>query len=173
MKRNIFILLFGLSLLTLSLNAAAVVVPDNSVTTLQNERFLKAKSLIESFTADGSGLSYKELVTVISELKGEKLSIKEKIGLKVFRKKFSDSLISGNLNSNGGSSSGGKSQLTALLLCIFLGGLGIHRFYLGYTWQGIVQLLTLGGLGIWSLIDLIRIIIGDLKPKNDEYGKKL
>jgi len=56
-----------------------------------------------------------------------------------------------------------------LLLCIFLGALGIHRFYLGYTWQGIVQLLTGGGLGIWALIDLIRIITRDLQPKNGRY----
>jgi TM2 domain-containing membrane protein YozV len=67
----------------------------------------------------------------------------------------------------------GKSQLTATLLCFFLGGLGIHRFYLGYTWQGIVQILTLGGLGIWVLIDFIRILIGDLGPKNGEYAKTL
>lgn len=65
------------------------------------------------------------------------------------------------------------SQLIALLLCLFVGGLGIHRFYLGYTWQGVVQLLTAGGCGIWSLIDLIRIITGDLKPKNGGYGQKL
>lgn len=67
----------------------------------------------------------------------------------------------------------GKSQLTAVLLAFFLGGLGIHRFYLGYTWQGVVQLLTLGGLGIWALIDFIRILTGDLKPKNGEYEKTL
>lgn len=65
------------------------------------------------------------------------------------------------------------SQLIALLLCFFVGGLGIHRFYLGYTWQGVVQLLTAGGCGIWALIDLIRIITGDLKPKNGSYGQKL
>jgi len=51
---------------------------------------------------------------------------------------------------------------TALLLCIFLGFLGAHRFYMGYTLIGVIQLLTLGGLGIWSLIDLIRIITGSL-----------
>lgn len=65
--------------------------------------------------------------------------------------------------------SAGKSWIAALLLCIFLGTLGIHRFYLGYTWQGIVQLLTLGGLGIWTLIDLIRIITRDLQPKSGHY----
>jgi hypothetical protein len=67
----------------------------------------------------------------------------------------------------------GKSQVTALILSIFLGSLGIPRFYLGYTWQGVVQLLTLGGLGIWSLIDLIRIITGDLQPKGGSYSKTL
>ena len=62
-----------------------------------------------------------------------------------------------------------KSWIAALLLCIFLGELGIHRFYLGYTWQGIVQLFTAGGLGIWALIDLIRIITKDLQPKDGSY----
>ena len=63
----------------------------------------------------------------------------------------------------------GKSQLVALLVCIFVGGIGIHRFYLGYIGIGIIQLLTLGGFGIWTLIDLIMIITGDLKPKDGEY----
>lgn len=68
---------------------------------------------------------------------------------------------------------GGKSQLVALLLVILVGALGIHRFYLGYTWQGVVQLLTLGGCGIWALIDLIRIITGDLQPKDGSYDQTL
>jgi TM2 domain-containing membrane protein YozV len=68
---------------------------------------------------------------------------------------------------------GGKSQLVALLLCAFLGGLGIHRFYLGYIWQGVVQLLTAGGCGIWALIDFIRIITGSLQPKDGSYDKTL
>lgn len=67
----------------------------------------------------------------------------------------------------------GKSQLIALILCIAVGALGIHRFYLGYIWQGVVQLLTLGGCGIWTLIDLIMIITGDLKPKNGDYTETL
>jgi hypothetical protein len=69
--------------------------------------------------------------------------------------------------------SGSKSQIIALVLCALVGGIGIHRFYLGYTWQGIVQLLTLGACGIWTLIDLIRIITGDLQPKNGPYDKTL
>lgn len=72
---------------------------------------------------------------------------------------------------NGGGGGGGdcKSWIAALLLCFFLGGLGIHRFYLGYTWQGIVQLLTLGGCGIWALIDFIRIIMRTLPPNDGSY----
>ncbi len=53
-----------------------------------------------------------------------------------------------------------KDWLVTLLLCLFLGGLGIHRFYVGKTGSGVAQLLTLGGCGIWSLIDFIMIIAG-------------
>lgn len=67
----------------------------------------------------------------------------------------------------------GKSQIVALVLALLVGGLGIHRFYLGYIWQGVVQLLTFGGLGIWALIDLIRIITGDLQPKDGSYSQTL
>lgn len=63
-----------------------------------------------------------------------------------------------------------KSGMTALLLCIFLGGLGIHRFYVGKAGSGIVQLLTLGLCGIWSLVDLIMIACGNF---TDADGKKL
>lgn len=71
------------------------------------------------------------------------------------------------------SNSSGKSQLVALLLCIFVGAIGIHRFYLGYIGIGIIQLLTAGGCGIWALIDLIRIITGGLGPKDGNYDKTL
>ena len=58
-----------------------------------------------------------------------------------------------------GNASGQKSYVTALLLSFFLGGLGVDRFYLGYTGLGIAKLLTLGGLGIWALIDFIMIAL--------------
>ena len=57
-----------------------------------------------------------------------------------------------------------KNKLTAILLAIFTGGFGVDRFYLGYTGLGVVKLLTAGGFGIWSLIDLIRICTGSLRP---------
>jgi hypothetical protein len=57
----------------------------------------------------------------------------------------------------------GKDWLTALLLCFFLGVFGAHRFYTGHIGLGVVQLLTLGGCGIWALIDFIIIIVGNFK----------
>ena len=63
-----------------------------------------------------------------------------------------------------------KSRLTAILLCFFLGSLGIHRLYLGYTLIGVLQLLTFGGFLIWAIVDFIRLIIGSLK---DSEGNDL
>ncbi|WP_028453540.1 TM2 domain-containing protein [Chitinilyticum aquatile] len=63
-----------------------------------------------------------------------------------------------------------KQWLTTLLLAFFLGSLGVHRFYTGYTVIGVVQLLTLGGCGIWALIDIILIAIGKF---TDAQGRPL
>ena len=59
-----------------------------------------------------------------------------------------------------------KGFVPALILCILLGGFGVHRFYVGKVGTGIVMILTLGGLGIWTLIDLIRIAVGSFKDSN-------
>lgn len=59
-----------------------------------------------------------------------------------------------------------KSRLAAFLLCAFVGVFGVHRFYVGKIGTGILMLVTLGGLGIWSLIDLILICVGSFRDKD-------
>ena len=56
--------------------------------------------------------------------------------------------------------------LIALLLCFFLGCLGIHRFYVGKTGSGIAMLLTCGGCGIWALVDFIMILVNSFTDKD-------
>ena len=58
-----------------------------------------------------------------------------------------------------------KNFVATLLLCLLLGYLGIHRFYVGKIGTGILQIITIGGLGIWVLIDLIMIAIGKFTDK--------
>ena len=61
-----------------------------------------------------------------------------------------------------------KSKLSALVISILLGYFGLDRFYLGYTFLGILKLATLGGLGIWWLIDILLIAFNILKTANGE-----
>jgi hypothetical protein len=161
-KISNYIIVAALFALTLTLTSA---VP-TSEPTVTPEKVSVAISSLEKAGQDGK-ITNKELTRIATDLKGGELTLKEKIGLKVFGKKIADKLDSSAPTAEG------KSQLTAAILCFFLGGLGIHRFYLGYTWQGVVQLLTLGGCGIWALIDFIRILMGDLQPKDSSYAKTL
>lgn len=159
-KKILAILLVGTVTLT-SATIAPVVKP------IPAERIVALSKLIELAKVDGK-ISAVELRNIATVAKGAKLSLKDRIALKIFGKKIGKKIMATTTTSGDG-----KSQLVALILVALVGGLGIHRFYLGYTWQGIVQLLTLGGCGIWSLIDMIRIITGSLQPKDDEYGTTL
>ncbi|WP_424153024.1 NINE protein [Schaalia odontolytica] len=72
-----------------------------------------------------------------------------------------------------------KQWMVALLLGIFLGGFGIHNFYLGYTTRGIIQLvltITVFGApitGVWVLIELIMILMRSGSYAYDAQGVPL
>jgi TM2 domain-containing membrane protein YozV len=84
-------------------------------------------------------------------------------------------IFSNNRNtaaSNQAPNSGNQNRwLTTLLLCWLLGSFGVHRFYTGHTGIGIAQLLTLGGCGIWAIIDLIMIVTGNFKDADGNVIK--
>ncbi len=58
--------------------------------------------------------------------------------------------------------------LPTLLLCLCVGFLGVHRFFVGKWGTGLLHLFTLGGLGIWTLIDLILIATGRFRSARGE-----
>lgn len=63
-----------------------------------------------------------------------------------------------------------KSKTTALILSIFLGGLGVDRFYLGHTGMGLLKLFTGGVFGIMYVVDIVLILTGKMTTKD---GQKL
>lgn len=62
------------------------------------------------------------------------------------------------------------TRLPVFVLCLFLGVFGLHRFYVGKIGTGILQLITLGGLMVWTLYDLIVIVFGTF---TDSDGRKI
>ncbi len=65
--------------------------------------------------------------------------------------------IAGNIN---------PEWMITLVLAFFLGFLGVHRFYNRKIGTGLLMIVTLGGLGIWTLIDLIMIAFGKFTHKD-------
>ncbi|KAM7538466.1 hypothetical protein Aperf_G00000067686 [Anoplocephala perfoliata] len=61
----------------------------------------------------------------------------------------------------------GKSYGTTVILSLFLGGLGADRFYLGMWREGLGKLFTFGGLGVWSVVDFVLVVVGYIRPSDD------
>ncbi len=64
-----------------------------------------------------------------------------------------------------------KEWIVTLLLVLFVGSIGVHRFYAGKIGTGILMLVTLGGCGIWTIIDLIMIATGKFTDMNGKVIK--
>ena len=144
------------------LTLLAVICTLFSVTTTQAVVAVERNNTLEQLlTGTQPGMTVEQFIQLtpnqVKKMTGQKMSFKETLVLKQAQKEMKKSLKSD-------SASGPKSQIIALVLVLLVGYLGIHRFYLGYTGIGIIQLLTAGACGIWTLIDLIRIITGDLVP---------
>ncbi len=159
---KVILFLFAAILLT-SNHAMAASTADAQLETAKQEVVKENKSnrLVDALRNMRDGLEAKAAE--------KELSKKEAKALKMLDRKIDKWDRKAEKRKAKGKEGGDKNWIAALLLCWFLGILGIHRFYLGYIWQGVVQLLTLGGLGIWTLIDFIRIIIKDLEPKDGSY----
>ena len=74
------------------------------------------------------------------------------------------------MSGQGGAVSEGYDWTTTLILAIFLGGLGVDRFYTGSMMLGILKLITAGGCAIWSIIDIIKVATGSYR---DGQGRPL
>ena len=128
----------------------------------------------DSSPIDNSNQTNKQTI-IHSASSGEKLiSSHNKTVLKQRESiKSKNEVIHKNKNTKKAKSSsyGGKMQIVALILCVFLGLLGVHRFYLGYSGMGVIYLFTFGLFGFGWLIDILLLIIPNgLTPKDkDSY----
>lgn len=127
-------------------------------------------NMLTDKTVSIADVSHKNEIITTTKTK-TKSTIISKLKPKEIKKQHKQDNQKENKKAASVSEGAGKSWLVAFILCFFLGGFGLHRFYLGYTGIGIIQLLTLGGFGLWWLIDFFRLLIGSLKPKNGDYNE--
>lgn len=65
-----------------------------------------------------------------------------------------------------------KLRLATALFCGFFGFLGVHRFYVGKVGTGVLMILTMGGMGIWTVIDFIFIVLGQFRDKEGRVVRR-
>ncbi|MEM9917731.1 MAG: TM2 domain-containing protein [Bacteroidota bacterium] len=153
LKKLSFLFLLSLLVSSSAMAVVTTVGPTKAEkeTTVENNRAAAVLNLYKAIQAD-----------LLAKKESEGLTKKEQKTLKKVNRKMKKW-------EKRAAVAGGKKWIVALLLSIFLGGLAIDRFYLGYVGLGIVKLITLGGFGVWALIDLVLIAIRALKPKDGDY----
>ncbi|CAN5912975.1 hypothetical protein BH11BAC7_BH11BAC7_22970 [soil metagenome] len=151
--------------------AEPVIIPVANSSAVQSTSTVNPEVIVSNATVKPAVASYEKNTSIKSNVQVKNIpadikpvpSVKTKVQTSLHRVKKSASAAA---------ASGGKSQIVALLLCIFLGPLGIHRFYLGYTGMGILYLFTAGLFGIGWIIDIILLIIPNgLTPKGETSYK--
>lgn len=79
-------------------------------------------------------------------------------------------IVTSSQSAEGAEEVSNKKWSMVLILCILLGLIGFHRFYVGKGGTAILMLLTFGGFGIWTLVDLVIIALNEF---TDEDGRKI
>jgi len=134
-------------------------------------------ALAAMFAEDGKQITTADFLELtpkkVREATGKRLGLKNSITLKIAQKAIKKQMK--QEAKTGVATGAAKSQIVALVLAIVLGGLRVHRFYLGYVGIGIAQIallltsfLIVPGIALfaWVLIDIIRIATGSLGPKD-------
>jgi len=160
---------------------AAFVAPPAATNGIQVDPELAAM-----FAADGETITTEDFLALTPKqirLKtGERLGFQKSIALKAAQKAIRKQMKKEAKMGIAEDAGGDKNQLVALLLAIFLGGLGIHSFYQGKTLKGILQIvlaltswLIIPGILLfaWIIYDVITIAIGSQEPKNGTWDPAL
>jgi TM2 domain-containing membrane protein YozV len=164
--RKIKTLFFITIAIALALSTSATTIPKTIAPTIAQTNIV-----VEPVTKT---YDYKALKSLAENKLGRKLTVKEKIILKLAKRKIN------NVISKMPKADENKSQTAAALLCILLGIFGVHDFYLGHTILGVAKILIFiisffigllfSVLLAWVLVDFILILIGIKKPKNGDYN---
>ena len=143
-------------------------------------------ALVAAFAADGETMTMDDFLALtpkkVREQTGERMGFKKALGLKLAQRAIKKQMRKAKKAGLAEDAGGDKNQLVALLLAIFLGGLGIHSFYMGYVGKGIAQIallltsfLIIPGILLfaWLIYDIIRIATGSAQPKNGTWNPGL